>query len=62
MTQNRVIPYWMDRHGARHTSVPEQWSGLIFAGKQLIAVASSHMSLVHLKNGTLVSRGALCYS
>jgi hypothetical protein len=32
-------------------------SGLKFAEKQLIAVASSHMSLIYLKNGTSVSRG-----
>jgi hypothetical protein len=30
---------------------------LTFAEKQLIAVASSHMSLIHLKNGTLGSMG-----
>jgi hypothetical protein len=32
-------------------------SDLTFAEKQLIAVASSHTSLLHLKNGTLGSRG-----
>jgi hypothetical protein len=55
--QNRVIPYWMDRHGSYHTTVSEQFSVLIFAEKQLIAVVSSRMSLIHLKNGTLGSRG-----
>jgi hypothetical protein len=30
-TQNRVVPYWMDRHGSHHTTVPEQLSGLTFA-------------------------------
>jgi hypothetical protein len=56
MTQNRVKPYWMDRHGLWHTTVPEQLSGLTFAEKIIIAVASSHISLIHLKNDTLGSR------
>jgi hypothetical protein len=57
--QNRVIPYWMYRHGSCHTTVPEQLSGLTFAEKHLIEVASSHMSLIHLKDGTLGSRGGI---
>jgi hypothetical protein len=60
--QNRVIPYWIDRHGSRHTTVPQELSDLTFAEKQLIAVASRHVSLIHLKNDTLGSRGALCGS
>jgi hypothetical protein len=56
-TQNRVIPYWMDVHGTIHTDVPIELSDLTFAQKQLIALASSHMYSIHLKNGTLGSRG-----
>jgi hypothetical protein len=55
--QNRVIPYWLDRHGTIHTNVPGELNDLNFAEKQLIALDSSHMSLIHLKNGTLGSRG-----
>jgi hypothetical protein len=55
--QNRVIPYWLDRHGTIHTNVPGELKDLTFAEKQLIALASSHMSLIHLNNGTLGSRG-----
>jgi uncharacterized CHY-type Zn-finger protein len=55
--QNRVIPYWLDRHGTIHTHVPAELNDLIFAEKQLIALSSSHMSLIHLKDGTLGSRG-----
>jgi hypothetical protein len=56
-TQNRVVPYWIYIHGSRHTTVPEELYCLTFVEKQRIAVASSHMSLIHLKNGTLVSKG-----
>jgi hypothetical protein len=52
-----VIPYWLDRHGTIHKNVPGELNDLTFAEKQLIALASSHMSLIHLKNGTLGSRG-----
>jgi hypothetical protein len=55
--QNRVITYWLDRHGNIHTNVPGGLNDLTFDEKQLIALASSHMSLIHLKNGTLGSRG-----
>jgi hypothetical protein len=55
--QNWVIPYWLDKHGTIHTNVPGELHDLTFAEKQLIALDSSHMSLIHLKNGTLVSRG-----
>jgi hypothetical protein len=55
--QNQVIPYWLDRHGTIHTNVPGELNDLNFAENQLIALASSHMSLIHLKNGTLGSRG-----
>jgi hypothetical protein len=52
-----VIPYWLDRHGTIHTNVPGELNDLTFAEKKLIAVASSHMPLIHLKKGTLGSRG-----
>jgi hypothetical protein len=52
-----VIPYWLDRHGTIHKNVPGELNDLTFAEKQLIALASSHMSLIHLKNVTLGSRG-----
>jgi hypothetical protein len=52
-----VIPYWLDRHGTIHTNVPGELNDLTYAEKQLIALASSHISLIHLKNGTLGSRG-----
>jgi hypothetical protein len=55
-TQNRVIPYWLDRHGTIHTNVPGEFNYLTFAEKHLIALHYSHMSL-NLKNGTLGSRG-----
>jgi hypothetical protein len=35
----------------------KQLSGLKFAEKQLIAIATSHMNFIHRKNGTLVYRG-----
>jgi hypothetical protein len=52
---NRAIPYWLDRHGTIHTNVPGEFNDVTFAEKQLIALASSHMSLIHLKKGTLGS-------
>jgi hypothetical protein len=55
--QNRVIPYWIDRHCSWHTILPQELSGLKFAEKQPIDVASSHKSLIYLKNGMLGSRG-----
>jgi hypothetical protein len=51
------MPYWLDGHGTIYTYVPRELSYLTFAENQLIALASSHMSLIHLKNGTLGSRG-----
>jgi hypothetical protein len=55
--QNRVIPYWLIMHGTIQTNVPGELNDLTFAEKQLIALASSHIPLLHLKNGTLGSRG-----
>jgi hypothetical protein len=52
-----VIPHWLDEHGTVHTDVPRELSDLTFAEKQLIALASGHMSFIHLKNGTLGSMG-----
>jgi hypothetical protein len=52
-----VIPYLLDRHGTIHANVPGELNDLNFAEKQLIALASSHMPLIHLKNGALGSRG-----
>jgi hypothetical protein len=37
--------------------VPRELSDLTFAENQPIALASSHISLIHLKNGTLGSSG-----
>jgi hypothetical protein len=56
-----VVPYWLDGHGNINMNVPRGLSDLTFADKHLIALASIHMSLIHLNNGTLVSRG-LCVS
>ena len=41
----------------KRITVPQQLQELTFAEKQLIALATSHMNLVHLKNGTLGSTG-----
>ena len=54
---NYVIPYWIREDGVKHTSIPEELQGLSFAEKQLIALATSHMNLIHMKNGTLGSTG-----
>jgi hypothetical protein len=51
-----VIPYWLDGHGTIHTDVPMEFINLNLAEIQLLALAYSHMSLIHLKNGTLESR------
>jgi hypothetical protein len=56
-SENRVFPYWIDKYGSRNVDVPQELRYLIFDQKQLIALASAHMSLIHLKNGTLGSRG-----
>jgi hypothetical protein len=56
-SENRVIPYWIDKYGSQNVVVPQELRDLTFAEKQLIALASAHMSLIHLKNGTLGSRG-----
>jgi hypothetical protein len=55
-----VIPYWLDGHGTIHTYVPMELSDLKFTENQLVALASSLLSLNHLKNGTLGSRGGHC--
>jgi hypothetical protein len=55
--QNRVIPYSMDRHGSRHTTIPGELSDMVFAEKHLIDVAPSHMYLIYLKNGMLGAMG-----
>jgi hypothetical protein len=52
-----VSPYWLDGHGTIHTDVPSELSDLTFAEKQLIVLASIHVSLIHIKNGVLGSRG-----
>jgi hypothetical protein len=57
ISENRVIPYWIDKHGSRNVDVPQELRDMTFAEKQLIDLASAHMSLIHLKNGTLASRG-----
>jgi hypothetical protein len=57
MAQNRVIPYWLDRHGTIHTDVPGELNDITFAENQLIALASGQITLIHLKNGTLGSMG-----
>jgi len=59
-TTNKVIPYWVDSDGKEHTKVPEELKSLTLAEKGMIALASPHMTLVHLKNGTLGSRGHVC--
>jgi hypothetical protein len=58
-SENRVIPYWIDKYGSQHFDVPQELRDLNFAEKQLIALDSAHMSLIHLKNGTLGSRGGI---
>jgi hypothetical protein len=55
--QNRVITSWLDRHVTIHMDVPRGFIDLAFSEKQLIALASIHMSLIHINNGTLGSRG-----
>jgi hypothetical protein len=54
--ENRVIPYWIDKYGSRNVDVPQELRDLTFAEKQLIDLASAHVSLIHLKNETLGSR------
>jgi hypothetical protein len=56
-TKTRVITYWIDKYGSRNVDVPQELRDLTFAEKQLIALASAHISLIHLKNGILGSRG-----
>lgn len=55
--ENLVTPYWINDDGNKCTDVPLELQSLTFAEKQLIALATSHMNLVHLKNGTLGSTG-----
>jgi hypothetical protein len=59
-TTNKVIPYWVDIDGTIQTKQPKELKNLTLAEKGLIALASPHMTLVHLKNGTLGSRGHVC--
>jgi hypothetical protein len=54
---NWVIPYWIDRHGTIHTDVPRELNDLTFAENQPIALDSSYMSFIHIKNGTPGSMG-----
>jgi hypothetical protein len=55
-SENRVIPYWIDKYGSQNVDVPQELRDMTFAEKQLIVLASAHISLIHLKNGTLGSR------
>jgi hypothetical protein len=56
-SENRVIPYWIDKYGSQNFDVPKELRDLTFSEKQLISLASPRMPLIHLKNGTLGSRG-----
>jgi hypothetical protein len=56
-SENRVIPYWIDKYGSRNVDVSQELRDLIFSEKQITALASAHMSLIHLKNGNLGSKG-----
>jgi hypothetical protein len=56
-SENIFIPHWIDKYGSLNVDVPQELRDLTFAEKQLIALASAHMSVIHLKNGTLGSRG-----
>jgi hypothetical protein len=42
-SENRVIPYCIEKYGSRNFYVPQELRDLIFAEKKLIALASDHM-------------------
>jgi hypothetical protein len=54
---NWVILYWLDGNGTIDMNVARELSDITFFEKQLIALASSRMSLIHINNVTLGPRG-----
>jgi hypothetical protein len=40
-SENKVIPYWIDKYGSRHFDVPQELRDLTFAEKQLIPLISA---------------------
>ena len=54
---NYVLPFWFDEKGYKHLTIPEELRDLSFAEQHLIALATNHVNLVYLKNGTLGSTG-----
>jgi hypothetical protein len=57
---NKVVSYWLNDNNEKMINVPEELSILPLAEKNLIALTSAHMCLVHLKNGSFGSREHIC--
>jgi len=59
--RNEALPIWFEDHGNIRYDVPEELQGLTIAKKCLIQMASPFIPVIHIKNGTLGSRGHCCF-
>jgi hypothetical protein len=55
-----LLPFWVDDDGVIQFHVPEELSCLREGEKLLIQMISPYVPLVHIRNGTLGSKGHVC--
>ena len=58
--KNEALPIWLDENGTIRFDLPEELQGFSIAKKCLIQMASPFIPIIHIKNGTLGSRGHCC--
>jgi len=54
---NKAIPVWYDKKGRPHYDIPPALKELTLAEQMLIQRISPYIPVIHIKNGTLGSRG-----
>jgi hypothetical protein len=55
--ENKALPLWYDLSGKLHYNLPPALKDLTMAEKMLIQRVSPYIPVIHIKNGTLGSRG-----
>jgi hypothetical protein len=58
--RNKALPTWVDKNGTIRYEIPKELSELQLAEKMLIQQVSPFIPVIHIKNGTLGSRGHVC--
>jgi hypothetical protein len=58
--ENAALPIWIDRDGKKHYNVPKVLLDLNLAEKLLIQRVSPFIPVIHIKNGSMGSRGHVC--